>query len=55
MEVQDFRSAKASFVALLKRDIVLAVARHNSGGKVAWQFRVGRREFILTVSGAMAA
>ena len=53
MGAQDFRSAKALFVPLLKRDIVLAVARHDPGGRMAiprWTARIR-----LTLSGAMAA
>ena len=53
MGAQDFRSAKALFVPLLKRDIVLAVARHDPGGRIAiprWMARIH-----LTISGAMAA
>jgi hypothetical protein len=53
MGAQDFRSAKALFVPLLKRDIVLAVARHDPGGRMAiprWTARIH-----LTISGAMAA
>jgi ABC-type uncharacterized transport system substrate-binding protein len=51
---RDFRSAKASFVPSLKRDIVYWL-HTTSGGRGRMAIHIRRREFISTLGGAAAA